>query len=165
MKRSLARGIGIAVALLLGGAGLIGAQEIGVREVKDKTLAAAEFLSEAGEEGLAAIGDLEGEWAREPYVFVYNLQGAIIGHPNPRLIGKNFMGVKDVKGKMFPAEFVLVARSEIGRGWVDYWWPRLSGGQPEQKVSYIARVPGRDMLVGAGIYGFDKAAALEAAGD
>lgn len=140
-------------------------QEVSATRVKEKTEKSARFLQEEGESGLAAISDPESEWAKEPYLFVYDLDGNIIAHPNSKLIGKKFLGIKDVKGKMFPAEFVMVAKSEKGKGWVDYWWPKLKGGKPEQKVSYIMRVPGKDMLVGAGIYGYDAEKAEAEAGE
>ena len=141
------------------------AQEISATRVKEKTEKSVRFLQEKGETGLDAISDPESEWAQEPYLFVYDLDGKIIAHPNNNLIGKKFLGIKDVKGKMFPAEFVMVAKSDKGKGWVDYWWPKLKGGKPEQKVSYIMRVPGKDMLVGAGIYGYDAESAEAEAGE
>lgn len=139
-------------------------QEVSAKQAKKKTEDSVRFLLENGDEGLDAISDPNGEWAREPYIFVYDLDGTIIAHPNNNLIGKKFLGIKDVKGKMFPAEFVMVAKSEAGKGWVDYWWPKLKGEKPEQKVSYIMRVPGKNMLVGAGIYGYNAKSAEAEAG-
>jgi hypothetical protein len=94
------------------------AQEISATRVKEKTEKSARFLQKEGEAGLAAISDPESEWAKEPYLFVYDLDGNIIAHPNNKLIGKKFLGIKDLKGKMFPAEFVMVAKSDKGKGWV-----------------------------------------------
>lgn len=160
-------GIGLLIFLLFGFflAAFAYGQEISAIQVKEKTEKSVRFLLAEGAAGLDAISDPESEWAQEPYLFVYDLDGKIIAHPNNNLIGKQFLGIKDVKGKMFPAEFVMVAKSDEGRGWVDYWWPKLKGGKPEQKVSYIMRVPGKDMLVGAGIYGYNAESAEAEAGE
>ncbi|MCP4113297.1 MAG: cache type 2 domain-containing protein [Desulfobacteraceae bacterium] len=118
----------------------------------------AKFLSEKGEEGFSEINDPEGPWVKEElYVFVYGLKGdkrgVIIAHPREGLVGKNFLRVKDSKGKIFAAEFLRIAESEAGEGWSEYWWPKLKNSKPEVKLSYIMKVSGRDMLVGVGLYG------------
>jgi cytochrome c len=137
----------------------------GAKEVKAKTQAAAKYLSEKGKAGLAEFSDTSSKWAQTPYIFVYDLKGTIIAHgANPKLVGKNLMGLKDVKGNMFAAEFVAVAKDK-GYGWVEYWWPKKGSKTPTQKVSYIVRVPNQDMLVGAGLNDYSKAKAIQEAGD
>jgi cytochrome c len=132
---------------------------------KAKVEKAAKYLSEKGQAGLAEFSDTASQWAQSPYIFVYDLKGTIIAHgANPKLVGKNLIGLKDVKGKMFAAEFVAVAK-DPGHGWVEYWWPKKGSKQPEQKASYILRVPGQDMLVGAGLNDYSKAKAVQEAGD
>ena len=133
--------------------------------IKEKTIKAAQYLSEKGKAVLSDFNDPEGEWVKDPYIFVYDMKGTIIGHANKNLVGKSFITLKDIKGKMFPAAFLAIAKSEKGCGWVDYWWPREKGGTPEQKVSYIMKVPGRDMLVGAGIYGYTEKDAVKELGE
>jgi cytochrome c len=137
----------------------------GAKEVKAKTKAAAKYLAEKGQAGLAEFSDTSSKWAQTPYIFVYDLKGTIIAHgANPKLVGKNLMGLKDVKGNMFAAEFVSVAKDN-GHGWVEYWWPKKGSKVPTQKVSYIVRVPNQDMLVGAGLNDYSKAKAQKEAGD
>ena len=132
---------------------------------KAKVEKAAKYLAEKGEAGLAEFSDTGSQWAQTPYIFVYDLKGTIIAHgANPKLVGKNLMGLKDVKGNMFAAEFVAVAKSP-GHGWVEYWWPKKGSKEPEQKASYILRVPGHEMLVGAGLNDYSKAKAVQEAGD
>jgi signal transduction histidine kinase len=134
------------------------------KTVKAKVEKAAKYLTEKGEAGLAEFSDTNSEWAQNPYIFVYDLKGNIIAHgSNPKLVGKNLMGLKDVKGNMFAAEFVATAKGP-GKGWVEYWWPKKGSKEPEQKVSYIMRVPGKDMLVGAGLNGYGKDKAVKEAG-
>ncbi|MEZ4525716.1 MAG: cache domain-containing protein [Desulfobacterales bacterium] len=128
------------------------------REVMQMTKEAVTLLLEKGRDGLAEISDPKGKWVKgDLYVFVYGLKGAergvIIGHPRQGLVGKNFLRVRDRNGKIFAAEFLRIAESESGEGWSEYWWPRLEGSEPEPKLSYIANVPGKDMLAGVGIHG------------
>ncbi|MCB2189139.1 MAG: cache domain-containing protein [Deltaproteobacteria bacterium] len=134
-------------------------------QLKEKAQAAAQMLAEKGPTGLAEINDPQSTWAQEPYVFVYDLQGNAVAHPNSKLVGKNFLGLKDVKGNMFPAEFQAIAIGQPGHGWVEYWWPKIGEKIPSQKVTYIMRVPGQDLLVGAGEYDISKAQASQEAGD
>ncbi|MCP4397770.1 MAG: sodium:calcium antiporter [bacterium] len=127
-------------------------------EVMNMVKKSAEFLSEKGKDGFPEINDPEGPWVKEElYVFVLGLkgdeQGVVIAHPREGLVGKNFLRVKDSKGKIFTAEFLSIAESESGEGWSEYWWPKLKDATPEPKLSYIMKVPGQDMLVGVGLYG------------
>jgi signal transduction histidine kinase len=111
--------------------------------------------------------DPRGKWAwKDSYVFVYDLTGKIIAHSNPpTLVGKNLIGLKDIKGNMFAAEFVSIAKSEKGKGWSEYWWPKAQAQEASLKVSYIVRVPGKDWFVGAGIYDVSKAEAIGITGE
>ena len=143
----------------------LAAQAADAKTAKAKVEKAAKYLAEKGKAGLAEFSDTKSEWAQTPYIFVYDLKGTIIAHgSNPKLVGKNLMGLKDVKGNMFAAEFVAVAKG-AGHGWVEYWWPKKGSKDPEQKASYVKRVPGQDMLVGAGVNDYSKAKAVAEAGD
>ncbi|MCB2189140.1 MAG: cache domain-containing protein [Deltaproteobacteria bacterium] len=134
-------------------------------QLKEKATAAAKMLAEKGQAGLAEINDAKSSWAQEPYVFVYDLKGNVVAHPNPKLVGKNFLALKDVKGNMFPAEFQAIGLGQPGHGWVEYWWPKLGEKAPSQKVTYVARVPGQDLIVCVGEYDISKEQALQEAGD
>lgn len=143
----------------------VSAQEITAKQMMIKCKEAARHLEEKGEAALPEFSDLASQWAVEPYIFVYDLEGTIIAHgSNPKLVGKNLIGLKDVKGNMFAAEFVQIAK-EKGRGWSEYWWPKKDAKEASLKVSYILRVPGRNMFVGAGIYDITKAEAMAQAGE
>ena len=165
MLRKMVFGLFMALiaAALLVPAGAAKAED--AKALKAKVSKAAEYLSQKGEAGLAEFSDTKSDWAKNPYIFVYDLKGTIVAHgANPKLVGKNLMGLKDVKGKMFAAEFVAVAKNP-GKGWVDYWWPKKDSKVPEQKVSYVMRVPNHNMLVGAGLNNFTKEQAIKEAGE
>jgi signal transduction histidine kinase len=92
-------------------------------------------------------------WA-DTYVFLMDLDGKMLAHPmSPALIGKNVLDMKDkgTPGKLLFKEFVEVAKGK-GEGWVDYMWINPGDPSPRKKVTYIYRVPGKDLFVGAGIY-------------
>jgi signal transduction histidine kinase len=48
-------------------------------------------------------------------------------------------------------EMVDVAKDK-GEGWVEYMYPKPGEDAPSKKISYIYRVPGQNLFVGAGIY-------------
>ncbi len=90
---------------------------------------------------------------KNSYVFSINIDTKnVIAHAiKPKLIGKNLVHIKDIKGKMFFAEFINIAKAK-GNGWVDYMWPKPGEKKPSQKITYVLKVPGKPILMAAGIY-------------
>ena len=164
MKKKWFSGLMI-LALCLGIWQVAHAEKATPQEVVQKVTEAANLIAEKGEEAFEVINDKNGPFVwKDTYCFVFDLNGAVVAHPiKPKLVGKNLMAMKDVKGKMFAAEFVSIAKSPEGKGWCEYWWPKPGEKKPSQKVSYIMKVPGKDYLVGAGIYDMSKAEAEAAA--
>ena len=67
---------------------------------------------------------------KDLYVFVSTVKpGPTIAHPNPKLVGKEMVDLKDVDGVFFVRKFREIAGSKEGRGWVDYKWPNPANGQ------------------------------------
>lgn len=123
-------------------------------ECLEKTAEAVRVIEARGEEAaLPAFRDKAGPFVwKDTYVFVIGLDGVMRAHPiTPKLEGKNLLGIKDVNGKYFVAEYLALAR-EKGEGWVEFMWPDAGGGQPKEKLTFVRRVPGTDVVVGAGIY-------------
>jgi signal transduction histidine kinase len=76
----------------------------------------------------------------------------VLAHPAvPKLVGKEQSGLKDSNGKMFFLEFLNVAK-EKGEGWVDYTWPKPGEKTPSPKTTYVYKVPGMNVVIGAGVY-------------
>ena len=124
------------------------------QEVIAKVKEAADFLSKQGSAGLAEFNDRNSRWVwKDTYVFVYNCsKGTVAAHPiKPHLVGKNLMGLKDVKGNMFFIQLCEASKNPKG-GWVEYWWPKPGEKTPSRKVTYILKVPGQPYEVAAGIY-------------
>jgi cytochrome c len=107
--------------------------------------------SNGKDKALAEINQKGGQFHHgELYVFVYDLQGTIVGHPiNPKLVGKNMMEVPDPDGKFYRKTIVEVATTK-GQGWVDYKYKNPDNNKIEAKTTYFQR--GGDLIFAAGIY-------------
>jgi len=122
-------------------------------EIISKVRAAAEFLSKAGESGLAQFNDPKGQWVwKDTYVFVYNCKKEeIAAHVNNKLINYKLSELIDKNGRYLGFDLCAEALKSKG-GWTEYWWPKAGSTMPERKISYILKVPDQPYEVGAGIY-------------
>lgn len=144
----------LVVALMLSVAVTAFGESATKEECMAKAKEAADMINAQGlEEAVAEINNKEGKFVwKDTYVFLMDMDGKMVAHPmKPSLIGKNMMDTPDKTGNMFFKEFVLVAKDN-GEGWVEYMWPKPGAEEPSKKISYILRVPGKDLFVGAGIY-------------
>jgi signal transduction histidine kinase len=88
----------------------------------------------------------------EVYVFAAKFDGTILAHAaNRDLVGSSQTEMKDGKGQLIFPPMLEVAKNQ-GSGWVEYWWNRHGEKEPTLKRTFIRRVPGEDILVGAGYY-------------
>jgi cytochrome c len=146
--------LGIAVSLCLAGSSF--AANATKDECVAKTKEAAAMVNEKGlDPTIAEVNKKDGKFVwKDTYVFLMDLEGRMLAHPmSPALIGKNVLDMKDkgTPGKFLFKEFVEVAKGK-GDGWVDYMWTNPGDPKARKKVTYIYRVPGKDLFVGAGIY-------------
>ena len=88
---------------------------------------------------------------RDLYVSYYELSGKVIGHgANPKLVGKDLIGLKDPDGKLFIQMITDLAKTK-GKGWTDsYKFRNPSTDKVSEKVIYVERVD--DTWVGVGVY-------------
>ena len=88
---------------------------------------------------------------RDLYVVVYDLNGKNLAQgANPKLVGKDLIGLKDPDGKPLIQMFVDLAKTK-GKGWTEgYKFLNPVSQKIEGKVMYLERVG--DTLVGCGIY-------------
>ena len=159
----------LAMALFIFGAIQVwaAAEAATAKEVKAKCEEAAKLLSEKGEAALAEFNE-KGKWNwKDSYVFVYDMEGKVLGHPiMPHLRNKSGLGLKDAKGKLIGVDFLAIAKSPKGHGWTQYYWPAPGAQKPTLKVCYILKVPGKNMFVGAGTHNIASAeVATKEAGD
>ena len=88
---------------------------------------------------------------RDLYIIVYDLNGKNLAQgANPKLVGKDLMGLKDPDGKPLIQMFVDLAKTK-GKGWVEgYKFLNPVSQKIEGKSMYLERVG--ETLVGCGIY-------------
>lgn len=124
---------------------------------------AAKFVNEKGfYPAVAEINNKEGKFvSKNTYVFMMDLEGHLLAHPfNPQYIGRDITGTKDTNGKLFNQESVEIAKTK-GEGWSEYMYPtpeELKKPTPfkekksSKKISFVYRVPGKDLIVIAGFF-------------
>jgi signal transduction histidine kinase len=126
--------------------------------------AAVELINQKGEEAFPELSRQDSKYYKgDLYVFTYNMDGVIIQHAMPHMVGTNMMNVKDQKGVCMGCDFVRIAKEE-GSGWSEYHWPKPTTKELAVKVAYIMKVPGKEMFVGAGAYDITKEEAEKAMG-
>jgi signal transduction histidine kinase len=88
---------------------------------------------------------------RDLYVFVYDLNGKCLAHgANPKLVGKDLIGLKDPDGKPLVKMLVDVAK-EKGRGWTDtVKFRNPTNDMIQTRVNYIERVG--ETAIGSGVF-------------
>jgi hypothetical protein len=88
---------------------------------------------------------------RELYVIVYDLNGKNLAHgANPKLVGKDLIGMKDPDGKLLNKMLVDLAK-EKGKGWSDEFKFRNPVTDAlQRRIVYVERV--NDTFVGVGVF-------------
>lgn len=128
------------------------------RELVELVNAAADLVRAKGK---AAFDELRGTGSRwrkgEMYIFVLDLDGKMLVHPDPALEGKNQLELKDVNGKGIIRGLLGAATTqpEKAGGWYHYQWPVPGGLLPRWKSSYVRLVTpasGESVVVGCGLY-------------
>jgi signal transduction histidine kinase len=111
--------------------------------------------------GEAAFKDFSVDGSRwrkgENYIFVLDLNGNMIVHPDPELAGKNQLELKDVNGKTIIHGLLDAATAMPGKseGWYHYQWPVPGGLLPRWKSTYVQLVKtpaGKNYVIGSGMY-------------
>lgn len=157
MRKGLIALIGLGIVVVFAGSVLAaGATR---DECIAKTKEAAEAVNAKGlDAAIAEINKKDGNFVwKDSYVFLADFDGKVLAHPmSPALIGKNVIGMKDksenpADAKLLFKEFTDVAMSK-GEGWVSYMWANPGDPKPRKKISYIYRVPGKNVYAGAGIW-------------
>ncbi len=101
-----------------------------------------------------AINDPKGPFVKgDIYLFAGKLDRmTLAGHPfSPNLIGKDSSTLRDNQGNFIIFEFVKTVL-ENGAGWTEYWWPKPKEKTASLKQTYVMKVPGQNLYIGAGFY-------------
>src|SRR5271169_4027380 len=83
------------------------------------------------------------------YIFVYDLKGTMLAHPNKALIGRNMIDMPDANGKMFRKDIINIAKTN-GSGWVDYKYTNPKTAVDEAKTTYFEKAG--ELVICCGIY-------------
>jgi signal transduction histidine kinase len=125
-------------------------------EVIAKVKKATAMITNKGQDAaFKEINNKKGKFVwKDTYVFVFDLEGTLVARAfRQQGIGQNWMNLKDQSSppKQMVKEMVDLAKDK-GEGWVGYMYPKPGEDAPSKKTSYIYRVPGQNLFVGAGIY-------------
>ncbi len=125
-------------------------------ECVSKSKEAAKLIEKVGvEKALEKINDINGPFVwKDSYVFCIDVDTyKMIGNayaPKP-MRDRVLKEWRDANGKPVFQEFVKLSK-EKGEGWVNYMHTKSIKVAPRPKTSYIMKVNGTNVLVGAGIY-------------
>jgi cytochrome c len=145
----------IAISLVLLSCFLIGATiavaQTTPDQAKEWVKKAVEYYKANGKEkALAEFSNPKGQFCKgDCYIYVLDMNGKMLAHPNPKLVGEDFMQKKDVDGKTFAQDIVKQAK-EKGSGWVDYKWENPTSKVVEAKTVYFEKVD--DVIIASGAY-------------
>ena len=123
-RRSLLACVCVAAAVVC--APTMASTDRGTRdEARVLSEAAAAHVDRVGSEQAFKDFGSDAKWrVKDMYVFAQTMDSTMIFHgANPKLVGKNFLEVKDASGKEFNRDMIAAAKK--GSGWV-----RLSVGAP-----------------------------------
>lgn len=134
------------------------AQAVTRDELINKVFEAGKIIKDQGlENGIKQIEDTKGAFVwnnNVNYLFLMNIKGKMLAHPfKPKLKDfEHLLDYADVDGKRFFIDFVKIANSKNGMGWVKYMWPIPGQEKSTQKYTFIYRIPDTDYFVGSGLY-------------
>lgn len=155
--------VGICALLLASHAFAASAEE--VKQVVEKVQKAVALVQKEGNAAYPKLSNPNGEFVSGSlYVFVFSLkpedQGVLTAHLKPAMVGKSLLALQEPEtNRKFAQEFVTIAESPSGKGWTEYKWAKPDAREIAIKATYIMKVPGQPLAVGAGIYDVTKAEA------
>ena len=90
-------------------------------------------------------------YGNDNYVWVADLSGRFLSHPDPEMDGKDFSEVRDVFGNyvLTPLIEKVLANDE---GYHSYWWQRLGQDVPAEQLIYARIFPQWGWVIGTGVY-------------
>jgi len=117
---------------------------------------AAAMIESKGKAAFEEFRKKDTQWfSGDTYLFVYDLKSnVLLNAAFPEREGTNTTGQKDANGKLFHHDFIQMAKSPKGSGWVDYMFPKPGQTQPSQKWAYVRgfNLGGVPSLVASGFY-------------
>lgn len=128
------------------------------RELVGLVVDAAGLVRARGEAAFSDFRAAGSRWRQaETYIFVLDLDGGMLVHPDPALEGRNQIDLRDINGKPIIRGLIDAVTTHPGKsdGWYHYEWPVPGGLFPRWKSSYVrlAGAPsGKRYVIGSGMY-------------
>lgn len=132
---------------------------------------AVQLIEQKGETAFKELGKNNSQWINdEKYVFVIDLDGLLVVHPDDKLVGKNQITLKDINGKPFIRWFIYEVTGSTDNGWSHYLWVKPGQIFPTWKSAYVKLAitgEGHKYVVGSGLYNMkmEKAFVIDAVND
>ncbi|MDB5901070.1 MAG: histidine kinase [Ramlibacter sp.] len=149
----------IAIMLAIGGLAAAGAAwantdtAASAKEAEAMVKKGVAYIKANGKDkGYAAITDKDNKefHDRDLYLAVHRLDGTCVAHgTNERMVGKNFMDMKDMDGKEYIKERVDFGKTKVSF-WTDYKFNNPVSKKIEPKSAYCERLD--DTVVCGGVY-------------
>ncbi|MGL1893529.1 MAG: cache domain-containing protein [Spirochaetaceae bacterium] len=101
-----------------------------------------------------AIGEFEKEISEDKnyLYFIMEPEGTMLRSGTDKdIVGVNLLNSIDSAGNYFVKDIVK-AKDNANGVFVDYYWPKVKGGEPIKKTSYCLYIPEFDFIIGTGIY-------------
>lgn len=133
-------------------------EQADTRELVGLVSDAARLVETRGETAFAEFRTPNSRWRQaETYVFVIDLAGNMLVHPDPAMEGKNQIALQDVDGRPIVAGLLraVSARPGASDGWYHYQWPAPGSVLARWKSTYARKVvapSGKTYVVGTGVY-------------
>ena len=87
------------------------------------------------------------------YLFMGSRSGQVLAQPsNPEIEGSNQLELRDAGGQLITREFIQVADSAAGEGYVEYHEIPPGGDRPQLKIAYIVGIPEWDAYIGTAMH-------------
>jgi cytochrome c len=151
--RFLTSALAVAVVAVLGcGPALANDVPVTAKEAEAMVKKAVAYIKANGKDkGYAEITNKQGQFVdRDLYLGVHRLDGTCVAHgANEKMVGKNFIELRDIDGKEYVKERVDLAKSK-GAFWTDFKFVHPQTKKIEPKTAYCERLD--DAVVCGGIY-------------
>jgi methyl-accepting chemotaxis protein len=85
------------------------------------------------------------------YVWVNDIKGIMLEHPEKKLVGKNLLGLQDIKGQYIFQSMINICKQK-GEGYVYYYWQYPNSTKIYQKESFVKEFKPWGLIVGSGLY-------------
>ena len=121
-------------------------------EIKALVVKAADLVAAKGIDEAAKAFTTEGEFKfGEVYINVIDTQGNwVVFPPKPENKGKSVLNFIDEDGKELGKDILNTGLK--GEGWTEYRWKNPATNTIQPKITYVKKVPGKDLIVYSGIY-------------